>query len=314
MKNTENATIGAIIREFRHNRGLTQSQLANGICSRDFIYALEYNKNEPSFFILNKLSNKLCVNLYEYYNTLQSYDSIQTFTLVSEMFEYISEYDYSSLAEFIKTNEEKPEFQSGESYKCLMYGKATLEHEYKNYNTSLSICLEIFKSEKITLDENEEHTKTFNHIEILILNLIAINYHSLGMIDKAFRIYTLLYNQLNLILSHRTFELNNHLCFETKEFLNVCSNLALLQLTTEHFDEAEQILNSALKIGQKTKFVHCHCELLFGLCTLYYYTDRIEKAKELLNDIEVFARYEHKEQMYSDFIEQAKVIHPELFI
>lgn len=37
MKNTENATIGAIIREFRHNRGLTQSQLANGICSRDFI-------------------------------------------------------------------------------------------------------------------------------------------------------------------------------------------------------------------------------------------------------------------------------------
>ena len=62
--------IGPIIKEKRISKGLTQKELAEGICTDKYIYLIETKKRNPSVKILNKLSKKLSVDLFEYYQYL----------------------------------------------------------------------------------------------------------------------------------------------------------------------------------------------------------------------------------------------------
>ena len=59
--------IGPIIKEKRIAKGWTQQELAEGICTDKHIYLIETNQRNPSVKMLNKLSEKLEVDLFEYY-------------------------------------------------------------------------------------------------------------------------------------------------------------------------------------------------------------------------------------------------------
>lgn len=308
--NSDKIFIGTIIKQFRKRREMTLDTLSEGICSKDHLCIIEHNRCQPSLYLLNQISDKLKINLYDYYNNIISYESIENYLLVNEMFQYIYKYDLDNLQKFLDNNKDHPHFQSGELYKNYMYGKAVLESDLFHYDNSLQTCLDVFKKENIPLCEKNH---LYNHIELLLLNLTAVNYHCLGNESTALEIYTMLYNQINHIILHSTFETYHHLHFETELFLNVCSNLAIIKLVNEQFNETESLLNTALEIGQNMQSTHCHCELLFCLCELYYYTNRISEAKQILTDVEVFARYEHKEHLYNEFIHNAKEMYPELF-
>ncbi len=312
MKHSKNC-IGEIIKRFRINHKMTLDSLSKGICTKDHLCAVEHNRNQPSLYLLDQLSKKLKVNLFEYYYHLMSFKSIEAYSLSNEIFQFISTYDLDGLSKYIDEHEKDEIFQNGEARKNLLYGKAVLANELGNYRDSLQICSTLLDEENISPDTLSLEKNLYSHIDLLIINLMAINLHCLEEFNKALPYYELLYDQLSHILAHPAYELYQSLYFEAKLFLNVCSNLAVLKLANKEFEEAEKIINLALKTGQNVKSMHCHCELLFCLCELYYYTDRISKAKQVLTDIEVFARYEHKECLYTEFISNAKVMYPELF-
>lgn len=60
--------IGDIIKEQRKLLNMTQKELAEGICSTKYIYLIEKNERNPSAFVLNDLSERLGIELFEYYN------------------------------------------------------------------------------------------------------------------------------------------------------------------------------------------------------------------------------------------------------
>ncbi len=61
-----NESLGIIIKNLRTKKGLTQKTLAEGICSKEYIYLLEKGKRIPSAYILELLSLKLNENLTSY--------------------------------------------------------------------------------------------------------------------------------------------------------------------------------------------------------------------------------------------------------
>lgn len=312
MKYSANC-IGDIIKRFRISHEMTLDSLSDGICTKDHLCAIEHNRNQPSLYLLDQLSKKLNVNLFEYYYNLMSFESIEAYSLSNEIFQFISLYDLDGLSEYIDTHEKDEVFQKGEAKKNLFYGKAVLANELGNYKNSLQICLTLISEEGISVNDLSLKKTLYSHIDLLIVNMTAINYHCLEEYNKASIFYELLYSQLSHILAHPAYELYQNLYFEAKLFLNVSSNLAVLKLISNEFDESEKIITQALSMGQHVKSVHCHCELLFCLCELYYYTNRISEAKQILSDVEVFARYEHKEHLYNEFIHNAKTMYPELF-
>lgn len=66
--------IGDIIKAERMAQKLTRKELAEGICSEKYIYLIEKNERNPSAFILNDLSDRLGIDLFEYYPYLD-YDN-----------------------------------------------------------------------------------------------------------------------------------------------------------------------------------------------------------------------------------------------
>lgn len=59
--------IGLIIKEKRLDKGWSQKKLAEGICTNKYISLIETNQRNPSVNMLNKLSKRLEIDLFEYY-------------------------------------------------------------------------------------------------------------------------------------------------------------------------------------------------------------------------------------------------------
>jgi transcriptional regulator with XRE-family HTH domain len=64
------AQIGEIVLEFRTKRKMSRKELAAGICTEKYLYLIEKNDRSPSAEVLRLLSNRLGVNLFEYYEYL----------------------------------------------------------------------------------------------------------------------------------------------------------------------------------------------------------------------------------------------------
>lgn len=69
--------IGDIILEFRTKRKMSRNELAAGICTEKFLYLIEKNDRSPSADVLRQLSNRLGVNLFEYYEYLDCMEPVR---------------------------------------------------------------------------------------------------------------------------------------------------------------------------------------------------------------------------------------------
>lgn len=68
--------IGDIIKEQRTLHNMSRQTIAEGICSEKYIYLIERNERNPSAYILDQLSEKLGIDLFEYYQYLSFKNSI----------------------------------------------------------------------------------------------------------------------------------------------------------------------------------------------------------------------------------------------
>lgn len=64
------AQIGEIVWEYRTKRNMSRKELAVGICTEKYLYLIEKNGRSPSAEMLRLFSNRLGVNLFEYYEYL----------------------------------------------------------------------------------------------------------------------------------------------------------------------------------------------------------------------------------------------------
>ena len=69
--------IGKIIEEYRNDLKMSRSALALNICSEKYIYLIEKGERTPSSIMLKQLSQRLGVDLFEYYKYLDCIDPIK---------------------------------------------------------------------------------------------------------------------------------------------------------------------------------------------------------------------------------------------
>lgn len=66
--------IGNIIEEQRVSLGMSRKELSEGICTQKYVYLIEKNERNPSAYILNSFSDRLGLDLFDYYQYL-NYDN-----------------------------------------------------------------------------------------------------------------------------------------------------------------------------------------------------------------------------------------------
>ncbi|WP_105617116.1 helix-turn-helix domain-containing protein [Vallitalea okinawensis] len=123
---------GNIVKELRQKKGLTQSQLAEGICTREYIYRVEKGQYVPSSLILESLSNKLSEDLSQYL-LLSNYESpLDTQRVKKELENNLSHRNFKALKRTLKKASSINDFELVDNKQLLLWYKGIIAFEETN--------------------------------------------------------------------------------------------------------------------------------------------------------------------------------------
>lgn len=103
--------IGNVIREFRIGSGMSRAEFARDICSEKYVYMIEKSQRTPSAEILNLFSNRLGVDLFEYYKYLGCENPIAVCKIMQKTLLYRKNGNYRLANELMDEAAELPDFQ-----------------------------------------------------------------------------------------------------------------------------------------------------------------------------------------------------------
>lgn len=273
-------TIGEIIRHYRIQNGFSQETLAHGICNRKYISLIENNKSIPTLDIINQLSNRLGVNLYDSYALMLRNHDIDTHIKIENLQSFLNEPISDKLIELVNEYKSLPGFQSGEPLQCLKYatalyhGNCLLEHE-----KAITIALESLSINKVFSINSTDTHKTFTNLELSLLNLIAVNYCRLNQKEEAQKYFTLIQNYLTELFHYNHYATNRNQQFEIKFWATHVCNYFLFFRNTQSFPP--DIIDNVLLTLKKYHCNHRLPELLLCKTYLLMQQERYNEATEL---------------------------------
>lgn len=168
--------LGDIIKRRRLELGMTQKELADDICTQALISRIEHNDIVPNKDILEKIENRLNLNVNEL-NIVISMNTNQhkVNELISEIRVYLDRRDYHSIELLIKYNTTLIEnCKEIDDIAFFEWMKATCIHQLEG-NTDEAIRI----INSISLDELD------NELSIEIINAIGLIYYEEQVFDVA---------------------------------------------------------------------------------------------------------------------------------
>lgn len=102
--------IGKIIKELRYELGINRKDLSENICTEKYVYLIEKGERTPSVEMVRLFSDKLGVDLFEYYQYLDCMNPIEVRKFIKQFEMYQRKSDYVALKEVIDAAIELPDF------------------------------------------------------------------------------------------------------------------------------------------------------------------------------------------------------------
>jgi len=273
-------TIGEIIRHYRKERGLSQEKLAEGICDRKYLSHIENNKNIPTLDIINQLSNRLGINLYDSYALMLRNHDIDTHKKIEQLQPYLKGKTSEKIMELVNEYKNLPGFQEGEPLQCLKYatslyyGNCLLHHE-----DAIAIALEGLSVNESFCIENVNSQRFFTNLELSLLNTIAVGYCRLGNKEEAQKYFKLIQKYLTNLFNQSHYVTNRNNQFEVRFLATHVCNYFLFFRDTRDF--SIEIIDDVLAILKQLNSHFRLPELLLCKVYLLMQAEKQDEAKEL---------------------------------
>jgi len=248
--------IGTIIEKNRQALGLSRKELSENICSEKHIYFIEKGERSPSANMLKQLSERLGVNLFEFY---QYIDCQEPFEVKEKMEQFnISRinFDFHSLKKLLTEAENMPDFKNKpwiyeicfNRIYCEVYG----ENQLKESIPQLEKILEEISEKKVD--------------ELFIANVYAALsscYMAAGDKEKA---------KHSALTACKIFQKKHKVEMYNRIIVNV---LAAYYVNGE-YDNVIKFGNNALKI-KKDKYSYARIHYIYVFMSLSYYGKNMNK-------------------------------------
>ena len=305
--------IGEVIRAIRKEKGMSQTELAKGICSKDYIYAIENNKNMPSGYILEQLSQKLDFDLYGYYQAIYRHISWDTHLHIININEYMIARNFPQLKKEIDICLELEDFKDEEPYQILLFAQSYIVSEREmNFPKAIDLCKQALHVKHPDFSLDKLSVSTFSYTELTILSQLARNYMSLDQNQPALDIYTFLYKKTSHLLTLRVFDLNVTRHKECNLFLIICLNLAVLELRFQNLNKAEHYICNGLSMANRAHDSSLLPAFLLCRCHLHCIRKNYRQAVSYLQDAQSLCKYSQYSKNIEGFLQSIVEYHPEL--
>ena len=309
-----NIHIGKTIEYLRKLRKLTQQQLAEGICTREYIRRLERGDNQPTLYILDLLSQRLQEDIYNYHILVEKHNNIETHIKVQEINDILGAENHELLEKTVHMYENLESFKKGEALQIVYYSKAICDYYLrKKYDEAMNYCIMGLKVYKNDFDIKNWRGFLYSKIELKLINCIASCQCCKNNTDIGIKMFYELFDYLNKYVSGTLYSIravgNFHVILYTQVAYNLCNHL----LKPGKYKDALELINQAITISLKTKFVGMYPYLLEKKFQLLYMLKDYENSKIYYEKALVYYEDLCPKNALKDLISETKKEYPKIF-
>lgn len=282
-------SIGQTIKFYRTLRGLTQNELAEGICTQAQISNIEAGKFIPLSTTLYELSKKLSVDMKQFFIEASHprYDYVQDF--IADVRRLTVARNYHEVYQLIISEERNPIFNNIELQQFILWHKGfSSAFISENYQDSLSLLRQ-------ALELTYKGKKGYSQEEVQILNAIGIVYDLSGSPEESVNYYEMALKGFQYIPS-----LNPQIK------IRVMYNYSKAQTTLHNLVKAISLCNTGIEICLKNQLLYLLGECMYqrGYCSILL-GERENGIKSIKDSIYLF-RLEGKDYLADIAEEQMK--------
>lgn len=235
-------SVGDYIHDVRKRRGITQEELAGGICSAGTLSRIENNSQAPTARTYCALMERLGETPH-LFSVFTSVEEIRSYKMSRKILRQLSNHQMREVDELLTDYTENIGEKNQMALQFAIYAKAISRSKRKE--NPKQICRELQKALQLTMQEEchsgvykKKRILTFD--EILIWNNIAIQYSRMGEEKKAKRI-------LFGLKEHLENPLNDDE-YKASLYPVIVCNIAKWMNETEKYEEAEINCLEGIKI------------------------------------------------------------------
>jgi len=268
--------IGDLVKNRRLELGLTQSQVAEGICSRETINQLENNKTIPRLFVVDKVLDKLAIDGDTLLTLPSSKQNIYSLKKQAEI------HGHMYNAEKYPADGEKNLFESLEA----LSNDTEIDESYKSFlldfgYTHLYIYGEAYRNLELGETRAFDFLRKYrSDFELSKLDTYYLTSYELNVINRLSYLYRLKNEPktaVYILEKSKTFQEEKRIDEDLRGlrpiYISTIMHLADTYLISEHFEEALDLVNvyyprlkehDSLRLVMKFLYVHCLALLNLG--------------------------------------------------
>lgn len=255
--------IGEIIKEQRTLKNMSRKKLAEGVCTEKYVYLIEKDERNPSAYILNHFSDKLGIDLFEYYQYL----NVKNKTLFAE---YKKKFErYIQLGDVKKLKKESLKASQLEDFKHepLSYDITIINLLYEaliegKVNETIKKLTSIFKTKDLNID-----TLTLINGYIILSSCYQLE----NKLDEAKEVVIIAYDKISNKMGFSRYN---------TVIINVLISLTSFLYNDKKYKElikhSKELIEFQEKNGQYDRIYYAYFYLAFA----YYKTNELSKVKE----------------------------------
>jgi transcriptional regulator with XRE-family HTH domain len=237
---------GHAIKDLRIKVGLSQKELAAGICTQAQISKIEKCNDIPSALLLNQIANKLGVDM-NYFFEMQESHKVEYIKNSREYIRNLIRYrDYENLYTTVREEKKHPYYQEKENLQFLLWHEAICMHYIENDSEK---ALEIL-NEAMLLTRNKQY---YTEQEIEMLNSIAIILRETQSYEESKKRFQEALEKIKEVpkISDPTVE------------IRIIFGLAQLLTDIESFQESLQHCEKGISLCKELETLYLYGELLY---------------------------------------------------
>ena len=216
---------GDVLRYYRNKGGLSQEQLAEGICTRVYISQIEKNKQIPTLYMISAFSNKMGINLFDAYALIIEHNDFDTHSKIETLHEVINSCDDERLFELAKEYEALPGFSSGAPLQCIKHAFSLYySNVLHDYDKSIAYATEGLAVSGVP-DAEMKPTPMLSVTDLNLLLVKSVDLCRSGKREEGRKYLEYLYECVRLRLTQNRYIANRNLRFDINLFALVTFNI-----------------------------------------------------------------------------------------
>lgn len=268
-----------LIRQLRLEKGLTQEQLAEGICSPVTISRIENGTQQPSNRVLELLLDRLGDDLlHTLGTTVLRTDAREVRNREEEIIHYIAAGNIAEAENLLlEVNDDALSLPAQQQRKKYM--EALLRHQEENKSLSevQKLLEEALLLTKPHFDKADFRSTILTSQEMQIINFLSVVLWEQAEYRQAIR--------LSFELSEAMERKKSSLPEQCQLFVCVLTNQLQFLESERRYEEAYEICIKAEKICKETDFMSMLPEILFSKAKLLFFTGKHGESLSILKGI-----------------------------